>query len=105
MRKEEDLHPSHVRHPNRRQNFACRRAGLSLLLFGGLAAGIAVPAQERPVPDTYTAVTANMSPDGVELKADVIRWSSSEERAAVIAALTAEEPAMALRELPTAGVV
>ena len=105
MKNDKDIHPSLVVHPNRRANRASARTGLSLLLFCGLAAGAPALAQERQVPDTYTAVTANMSPAGVELKADVIRWSDAGERAAVIAALEAEEPSAALRALPTAGVV
>lgn len=62
-------------------------------------------AQDRIVPDTYLAVTANMQPADVELKADVIRWSSPEEREAVITALQGEDPAAGLRDLPTMGVV
>lgn len=62
-------------------------------------------AQERQVPDTYKAVTVNMTPPDVELKADVLRWSSDEDRAAVVAALGQDDPAAALRDLPTLGVV
>ncbi|MDX1562373.1 MAG: hypothetical protein R3305_05575 [Gammaproteobacteria bacterium] len=63
------------------------------------------PAQERRVPDTYTAITTNMTPAGVELKADILEWSDDDARAAVIDALAAEDPVAALKELPTAGVV
>ena len=62
-------------------------------------------AQERPVPDTYKAVTVNMSPADVELKADVLHWSDEAGREAVIDALGQEDPGKALRELPTLGVV
>ena len=62
-------------------------------------------AQQRPVPDTYTAVTSNMSPEGVELKADVLTWSDLSARAAFIDALGAEDVAAALSELPSVGVV
>jgi len=63
-------------------------------------------AQERKVPETYTAITTNMTPADVEIKADVIRWSTEAERAAVVQALAdAEDTAAALRELPTLGVV
>lgn len=62
-------------------------------------------AQDRQVPDTYKAMTINMSPGDVELKIDVLRWSSDEDRAAVVVALGEEDPAAALRELPTLGVV
>jgi len=64
-----------------------------------------IEAQERRVPDTYKATTVNMSPADVELKADVIRWSNDEERGAAIAALGEADPAAALRDLPTLGVV
>jgi hypothetical protein len=47
-----------------------------------------------------------MSPADVELKADILDWSSDEDRADVIAAIRdAEDPLAALRELPTLGVV
>lgn len=63
-------------------------------------------AQERKVPDTYKAVTTNMTPSDVELKADILQWSTEDERAAVIAALMdAEDPSAALGKLPTIGVV
>ena len=63
-------------------------------------------AQERKVPETYTAITTNMTPANVEIKVDVIRWSTEEERAAVVKALAdAEDTVAALRELPTLGVV
>jgi hypothetical protein len=70
----------------------------------GSAAAPAV-AQDRQVPETYKAVTVNMSPADVEIKADVLRWSSDAERAAVVAALGQDDPASALRQLPTLGVV
>ena len=83
------------------------RGTLLLLGAGVLAAGLAgaAGAQERRVPETYTAVTTNMSPAGIELRADVVRWSTDEERAAAIAAMTGEDPRAALTALPTAGVV
>jgi hypothetical protein len=74
--------------------------------LGVVALSASAVSQDRPVPDTYLAVTQNMDPADVELKADVLRWSTDEERQAVIAALQSEEdPAAALRELPTVGVV
>ncbi len=87
---------------------AMRMRGCLLLLGAGmLAAGLpgAAGAQERRVPETYTAGTANMTPAGVELRADVVRWSTDDERAAAIAAMGAEDPTAALRALPTAGIV
>lgn len=72
----------------------------------GALAGLPAAAQERKVPDTFTAVTTNMSPAEVELKADVLEWSDEAGRAAVIAALTGDEdPVEALEALPTLGVV
>lgn len=75
----------------------------SLVVGMTLAAGLA--AQERPVPDTYTAVTLNMTPADVELKADILDWSTAAQRTAAIEALAAEDPVAALRELPTLGIV
>lgn len=80
---------------------ACGGVLLAVMTVGG-----APLAQERQVPDTYTAVTTHMTPADVEIKADILQWSSDEERAAVVAALTeAEDPVAALQELPTLGVV
>lgn len=79
-------------------------SSVGLLLAGNLFHAT-VTAQDRPVPDTYTALTTNMSPEGIELKADVLNWSDDEGRAAVIAALAADDPASALSELPSLGVV
>jgi len=75
-------------------------AVLAALLLGGYAT-----AQEPPVPDTYKAVTTNMTPSGVELKADILRWSDEAERRAVIEALAAEDASAALARLPSVGVV
>lgn len=80
---------------------------LTVVAAAAVVGSVPAPAaaQDRQVPDTYKAVTVNMSPADVELKADVLRWSSDEDRAAVVAALGQEDPAAALRELPTLGVV
>lgn len=76
------------------------------VVSGALSLSATADAQQQPVPDTYLAVTTNMTPAEVELKADVLRWSSDDERAAVIAALeSGDDPAAALRDLPTVGVV
>jgi hypothetical protein len=85
-----------------------RIESLAAILFTGLAvaaAPTAPMAQERPIPDTYLAVTTNMEPADVQIKADVLRWSSDDERAEVISALQSEAPADALKELPSMGVV
>jgi hypothetical protein len=50
-------------------------------------------------------MTINMTPADVELKADILDWSDASQQAAVIAALESEDPAAALRELPTLGIV
>jgi hypothetical protein len=84
-------------------NYLLTLAAAAAAVIGSVPAPAA--AQDRQVPDTYKAVTVNMSPADVELKADVLRWSSDEDRAAVVAALGQEDPAAALRELPTHGVV
>lgn len=84
-----------------------KRLTLTLVIaaagFGGAPA--LMQAQERKVPDTYKATTVNMSPAQVELKIDVMQWSTDDAREAVVAALGADEPVAALRELPTLGVV
>lgn len=83
-----------------------RTPGAFAVFVGSLLLAVSAVSQDRPVPDTYLAVTVNMTPADVELKSDVIRWSTDDERGAVIAALQSEEdPAQALRELPTVGVV
>jgi hypothetical protein len=81
--------------------------GAAALFAFGLASVAPAPAsaQARPVPDTYKAQTVNMSPADIELKADVLGWSGDQDREAVVAALGQEDPAAALRELPTLGVV
>lgn len=76
-----------------------------LALVAGLGALGVAGAQERTVPETYTAVTRNMTPSGVELKADILSWSDDEGRALVVEALASEEPLEALRELPSLGVI
>jgi len=83
-----------------------RTACLPAAALVALMLPVVVGAQERRIPDTYTALTANMSPADVELKADILQWSTDAARAAVIAAITeAEDPVAALQELPTLGVV
>ena len=87
------------------------RSNIRLFLATAIVAAAALipslsEAQDRVVPDTYLATTVNMTPTDVELKADILRWSTDEERAAVVAVLDSEEdPAAALRSLPSMGVV
>lgn len=81
--------------------------GSAALLTAAFLASLAnaLQAQEQTVPDTYTAVTAHMSPAGIEIKADILRWSTDEQRSDAIAALEADDPVAALRKLPTLGIV
>ena len=53
----------------------------------------------------YSATTANMEPDGLNLRFDVLTWSDEAARSAVVAALESEDAQAALDELPTAGYV
>lgn len=87
--------------------FSATARAAVMLVFGAMMAGLsgATLAQDRPIPDTYTAVTTNMSPADVELKVDVLRWSDDEQRAGVIEALAAEDPVAALSALDSVGVV
>lgn len=93
-------------------------------LLAALAAGAvaAAPAfgQDREVLETFTATTANMEPDGEDVRFSLLRWSSDADRRAVLDVLTGadDEPAAAggganedgesdeiaeLLELPTVG--
>lgn len=77
----------------------------AVLLVLSSAAATAV-AQERRVPDTFTAMTTDMTPSGVTLRFDVLEWSDDAARAAVISALTGDaDVSAALKELPTIGYV
>ena len=76
------------------------------------AAGAAQSGGEEPVPETFTATTANMDPEGTDLRFNVLRWSDDAEREAVLDVLTnaGTEPdddgeLDALIELPTLGYV
>ena len=82
-----------------------KRSGFIGVVAAGLTLAAGLCAQERKVPDTYTALTTNMTPQDVQLKADILDWSSEAQRAAAIEALGAEDPVAALRELPTLGIV
>lgn len=82
-----------------------RFAALAVAAFAIGSVNATASGQERVVPDTYLAVTTNMTPADVELKADILHWSTADERQAVIAALQTEDPSAALRELPSMGVI
>ena len=53
-----------------------------------LPADAAGQAEDKTVPETYTARTANMEPDGEEIKFSVLRWSSDGERQATASVLS-----------------
>ena len=57
-------------------------AGL-VLLVGALGAA-AQESTERSVPETFTATTANMDPEGTDLRINVLRWSGDDDRRAVL---------------------
>ena len=85
-------------------------AGLALLV-GALGAA-AQESTESSVPETFTATTANMDPEGTDLRINVLRWSGDADRQAVLDVLTNPENAAsddgdldALIELPTVGYV
>lgn len=75
-----------------------------------LAAAVSIAAAQAA--HRYTATTVNMDPAGQELSIDLLRWSSDEERQAVVDAIEmppgddsdVEEHA-GLHELPTVGYV
>ena len=83
----------------------------ALLLAGALDAG-AQESTETSVPETFTATTANMDPEGTPLRINVLRWSGDDDRQAVVEVLTHPDNAAsedseldALIELPTLGYV
>lgn len=84
------------------------RQGMGLVAVAMLAAvlgGAGLSASEpEKAPEVFRATTANMTPAGLGLKVDVLRWSSDEQRAAAIAALEADAEE-SLEDLPTMGYV
>lgn len=70
--------------------------GAALLASGPLGAEV------RRVQETYTATTTGMTPAGLNLRFQVLEWSSDDARAEVVATLA--DPA-ALAKLPTVGYV
>jgi|SRR5690606_5299238 len=83
-----------------------RNAARGVLAAAALAAAGLVSAQDqgRDV-ERFTATTVSMTPAGIELRIDVREWSDEAGRSAVVDALSAEDVASALRELPTLGYV
>ena len=89
----------------------------AVLLSMSVQAG-ATASQAEEVPETLTATTANMDAAGEDLKFNVLRWSSAEDRQAVVEAVKgmmgsvaspegSEESSsgQALSDLPTVGYV
>ena len=83
-----------------------------LVLLAGALGAAAQESTERSVPETFTATTANMDPEGTDLRINVLRWSGDDDRRAVLGVLTDPENAAtddgdldALIELPTLGYV
>lgn len=84
----------------------------ALLLLVGAPGAAAQESAERSVPETFTATTANVDPEGTDLRINVLRWSGDDERRAVLDVLLDPENAAtddgdldALIELPTLGYV
>ncbi len=81
------------------------RAG-SLALIAFLAVCGSAAAQQQSVPDTYTATTTGMTPEGQGLRFVVTQWSDDGDRAVIVAVLDGEEsPSEVLAELPSIGAV
>lgn len=83
-----------------------------VVVLTGVSGAAAQESAERPVPETFTATTANMDPEGTDLRINLLRWSADEERRAVVDVLTNPDNAAsedgeldALMELPTLGYV
>lgn len=65
--------------------FVGRAGHLALIAF--LAVFGTAAAQNRPVPDTYTATTTGMTPDGQGLRFVVTEWSDDDGRFLVVATI------------------
>jgi hypothetical protein len=83
-----------------------------LLVLTAAVGGGAQQVGDGPVPETFTATTANMEPEGTDLRLNVLRWSDDAEREAVLDVLTSTDSETAddgeldaLVELPTLGYV
>ena len=83
-----------------------------LLVLAAAAGGGAQQDGDRSVPETFTATTANMEPEGTDLRFNVLRWSDDAEREAVLDVLTGADTEAsddgeldALMDLPSLGYV
>ena len=85
---------------------------IALMLLAGALGAAAQEAGGGSVPETFTATTAHMDPEGTDLRINVLRWSGDDDRRAVLDVLADPENAAtddgdldALIELPTLGYV
>ncbi len=89
---------------NRGRTAVVHAGRLALIAFLAVCASAA--AQDRPVPDTYTATTTGMTPDGQGLRFVVTQWSGDGDRSVVVSVLDGEEsPSEVLSELSSVGAV
>lgn len=89
------------------------KATLTCALAAAAVAVAPASGQDREVPETFTATTANMDPDGEDVRFSLLRWSSDADRRAVLDVLTGadgeageseeNDEIAALLELPTVG--
>ena len=78
---------------------------LAVLVLLGVPARVGA-GQAPSLEGRFRGVTANMTPEGLELRIDVLRWSSEAERRSVVDRLTGAGDAEAgLADLPTVGYV
>lgn len=91
-------------------NAFTKAALAALILLAG--AGVALAQDAPPVPETFTATTANMDPSGAGLRINVLDWPTEADREAVIDVLASPEAGAdgdtdfdALLDLPTRGYV
>lgn len=85
--------------PGTQAILAVAAGALLLLALPGAAA-----TEGRPIPETYTATTADMTPAGTTLKIEVMEWSGDDARANAVSALTStDDLKSALAALPTVG--
>lgn len=85
---------------------------VGLLVLTGALGAAAQDAGSVSVPETFTATTANMEPEGIALRINVLRWSGDDERRGALEVLTDPDHAASadgdldvLIELPTLGYV
>lgn len=81
-------------------------AAVLAALFISAAAAAPHTTGPRAVADTLTATTANMTPEGIHLRIQIIAWQEADARAETVATLAAGAAAAAeLAKLPTVGYI